>query len=381
MGETQNRNDSAEHHHPPLITLTRAEWPDLVPRVKEVAAALLDRLSEPIAPSLPSGPGENLPAARVEQVIRQTLTRQIPTLLETILATERILDELTPRALVVGNDLTLEGRAAVLTARRSGTPTLSLMHGTVTSDPLQKHHVVDRFLVYGDRSREELLSAGLAPQRVVVTGNPQLSSRPEPSRTTDPRVVELAGIPPGSPWILVASSGPGHRTSWTHHQAFVRALEELAHALPEIRFVVKLHRKDRRSSYPTSPPFAIIDHGTEGAPSTIFSWLRGPIALITGASTVAIEAMLMSVPVVTVDLLDELSNVDFIRAGATQHARTSQELHGIVERLVHQTQPAESSEGIEPFLRSTFASLDGGAARRAARSILETGQSVQGLGA
>jgi len=356
------------------ITLTRAEWPDLVGQVRECTAPLLDRLSEPISPRLEPGPGDHLSGTRIEEVVRRTLTRQIPTIVETILATESMVEELAPRAIVVGNDLTLEGRAAALTARRLGTPTLALMHGTVTSDPLQRHHVVDRFLVYGDRSRAELVASGVTADGIAVTGNPQLASRPKPSPETDPRVLQFGQIEAGAPWVLVASSGPGHRTSSSHHEQFIRALQTVAEELPEIRFVVKLHRKDRRENYPADPPFAIVEHGQEGAPRGIFSWLRGPSALITGASTVAIEAMLMTVPVITVDLAGELADVDFISAGATHHANGHREILQHLAGILASSETAGTNERVESFLQETFAHLDDEPARRAAEVLLQVAQ-------
>ena len=45
--------------------------------------------------------------------------------------------------------------------------------------------------------------------------------------------------------------------------------------------------------------------------------------MLTGASAVAVEAMLMDVPVVTMDFCNEIHGVDFIDAGATIHVNTA----------------------------------------------------------
>jgi len=353
-------------------TLTRAEWPDLVRRSQDATAPLLDRLEEPFGESLPDAGKIGLSQSRLEEILRRSLGRQLPTIVETVLATERLFDERTPRALLVGNDLTIEGRATARVADAAGVPTAALMHGTVTGDPLQRHHIVDRFLVYGERSRETLTTQGIESRRVTVTGNPRLGSRPEPAPETDTRVTRIGGIAPEQPWFLVASSGAGHRVSMAHHLRFIEGIGAASSALPASRWVVKLHRKDRRTHYPQDPPYPVIENSSDGAPPDIYSWLRGPVAVVTSASTVAIEAMLMGVPVITVDLADELSRVDFIEAGATIHCRTVADLvRRARETLERGCAPSGVSRRAQAFLQETFAHLDGDPVDASATAILD----------
>lgn len=81
-------------------------------------------------------------------VIKSALYVHMLPIVKTVLLTERLLEVMSPDVLVVGNDLTLEGRIACAKARSSGIPSVCLMHGNAFG-PLHKYHVVDRFLAFG----------------------------------------------------------------------------------------------------------------------------------------------------------------------------------------------------------------------------------------
>src|SRR4029079_7481214 len=130
--------------------------------------------------------------------------------------------------------------------------------------------------------------------------------------------------------ILVATSGPGHRISHEHHQVVIANLARLSAEFPDVPLVVKLHRKDRLEYYQQALDrrhrLILVREESSGFPRGIFEWLSGCSVVLTGASPVAVEAMLMDVPVVTMDFCQEIRGVDFIDAGATTHVQTSDAL-------------------------------------------------------
>ena len=235
---------------------------------------------------------------------------------------------------MVGNDLTIEGRAACRVAAARGIPTALFMHGNITSDALQSLHCADRALVYGRVHRRELMQQGIASERIVVCGTRRnLDDRPRQTGASTRSCNRRLGLRPNDPWILVATSGPGHRISHRHHQIVIENLVRLSKALPEVTVVVKLHRKDRLEYYQqgltdcAASKLIVVAEEVFGFPRDIFDWLQGCRLVLTGASAVAVEAMLMEVPVVTMDFCDEIQAVDFIDAGATCHMPHSQRAH------------------------------------------------------
>jgi UDP-N-acetylglucosamine 2-epimerase len=353
---------------------TRAAWPSKLRRahrdgvLRAKALARFGRWDVPRATT----------AHDVESAVRSTVINLLPLTCEAVANAHAALETLGARLLVVGNDLTLEGRAGCRVARLQGIPTATFMHGNITGDPLQARHSVDRILVFGNIHRDELVQRGYPRERIVVCGAPSMDARPRQTGRTNAQLCQRLGLQAGKPWILVTTSGPGHRISLAHHLTVVQELARLSAAMPTVPLVVKLHRKDRPEHYQKALQSAagrnmiVVAENTPGYPADIFEWLGGCPVVLTGASTVAVEAMLMDVPVVTMDFADEVQGVDFIEAGATRHVRTGEALvEAVTEILSGHAPAADAQSRVRAYLEEAFCSLDGRSASRAVGSLIE----------
>ncbi|REK10854.1 MAG: hypothetical protein DWQ37_15555 [Planctomycetota bacterium] len=251
-----------------------------------------------------------------------------------------------------------------------------IQYRAITGDSLQARHCADRMLLFGDIHRRQLAARGVSEERLVVCGAPHLDSRPRQMGRPDAQLQEQLGLRPGERWVLVATSGPGHRISMPHHEVVVANVARLSQALPDVPIVIKLHRKDQVEHYAqalkdcASARYWVIADGTAGYPRQIYSWLQGCSVLLTGASTTAQEAMLLNVPVITMDFNDEIHGVDFIDAGATLHVRSGEELvSGVRAMLEAGGPPAETQRRIDALLKESFHALDGRAAQRCAAAV------------
>jgi hypothetical protein len=314
----------------------------------------------------------------VEPAVRRTVIGLLPLVSEAVANSRAALETLGARLMVVGNDLTLEGRAGCRVARQRGIPTATFMHGNITGDPMHTRHCVDRILVFGNIHRDELARCGFPRERIVVCGAPSMDNRPQQTGRLNAELRERLGLQPGKPWILVATSGPGHRISLAHHHIVIQELAKLSAAVPAVPVVVKLHRKDRPEYYQAAlqndaaRSMIVVSENTPGYPTDIFQWLSGCPVVLTGASTVAVEAMLMDVPVVTMDFHDEIHGVDFIDAGATTHVRSGEALvEAVAEILAGHAPSLEARSRVRAYLEESFCALDGRSASRAAQSLVE----------
>jgi hypothetical protein len=314
----------------------------------------------------------------LEPVVRRTVIELLPLVSEAIANAHAALDAFGARLLVVGNDLTTEGRAGCRVARLRGIPTAMFMHGTIAGDPLQSMHVADRILVYGNVHRDELAQRGFPQDHIVVCGAPSLDNRPRQTGQVNAQLRDRLGLQAGDPWILVTTSGPGHRISMAHHKLVIEHLARLSAAVPTTPVVVKLHRKDHIEHYQQAlhnsagRKLIVVGVNTPGYPRDIFEWLDGCPVVLTGASAVAVEAMLMDVPVVTMDFRKEVLGVDFIDAGATTHVRTGEALvEAVTEILAGHAPSAEAQARVRAYLEESFCALDGRSASRAAGSLIE----------
>lgn len=153
---------------------------------------------------------------------------------------------------------------------------------------------------------------------------------------------------------------------------------QLSAAMPEMKFVAKLHRKDNLEHYSiaqsqiSSSKLIVVPSGHAALPSDIFEWLQGAFVLLTGGSTTAIEAMALDIPVITMDFADELDHIDFINEGATLHARSPKELRLRLEDVLFQSEEARRTSLVaRHFVKGQFLELDGKASVRCADAIVD----------
>jgi glycosyltransferase involved in cell wall biosynthesis len=351
-------------------------WPTAVRQARREGRQRARELARLPAWRLPNF-GETA-GALLEPALRATMVSILPSVAEAAANAREALRRIQPRVLVVGNDLTLEGNVGCRVAAQSGVATAVFMHGTITGIPMQASHPADRIFVYGDIHRQELLDRGIEAGRIVVCGDPNLDGRARQTGKIHPALKARLGLRDGAPWILVVTSGPGHRISHKHHETLITNLLGLARAIPQVPLVIKLHRKDRLAYYQSllkassGLPLHVVPHGAAGYPSDIFDWLQGCGMILTGASTTAIEAMAMDIPVITMDYCGELYRIDFIDAGATIHVTDASGLVAAVKQvLATGRSPKDVQTRVEEFLKGTYFALDGRSSQRAAESLQE----------
>jgi hypothetical protein len=168
--------------------------------------------------------------------------------------------------------------------------------------------------------------------------------------------------------VLVATSGAGDKVSMEEHLRFIDVLFAAARSLPEQRFVVKLHRKDRESLYsrsarPRNLELVGVDRSRFG--DDIYDYLQRARVLVTVQSTSAIDAMAVGVPVIAVDIAgqDRRAGVEFLRftRSATSLAELVAALRG--DGLV------EDDDDVRAYVRRHFAHL--GRAAEVAAALLD----------
>jgi len=319
---------------------------------------------------------EAVDAAAGLVAMRATVAELLPAVWETVTAVDLVLRKCGARVLVVGNDLTLEGRSGAMRARALGAKVACLMHGTVTGSPLHAYHLADQFLVFGEASQETVRGLGLSEKQSVIVGAPHLPDVPAQTGRIHPALEARLGLVQGEPWVLVATSGPGHSVSLETHRRLVAALSELSARHPQLKLVAKLHRKDRPAYYAEAvrhcpgSRLQVVPPDMPGLPDHIFEWLQGCPLLLTGASASAVDAMVLGVPVLSVDLGGELDDVDFIREGATLHVRDLRALEAtLLEALAQPDGLRPVCARAQTYLHRAFAARGAEAAEQAARAI------------
>jgi hypothetical protein len=242
----------------------------------------------------------------------------------------QLLERLRPQVVLAGNPYTVEGKIAVLAARDYGVASAAVEHGTIfANDPRWDRSPLDLVCVWGDPSRRALESNGLAPDRIAITGSPRHDAifLGAAAARAEARDSDTANI-------LVATSGPGDQVGMIEHQGFIELLTAAIEQLPSVRWVIKLHPKDRPEYYGSLGAMApervrIVRGKPESNGADIFEFLKTSRALVTVTSSTALDAMSVGVPVIAVDVWpagQRPSGIFFLQRGCARPAATAEEL-------------------------------------------------------
>lgn len=237
-----------------------------------------------------------------------------------------------PSFVFVGNDLTPAGRLFSRIVKLHNINTYSIQHGNVYSDWIGSHHIVDYFFTFGTTSKEVLERLPSMSSKIVVSGSPflhRLLSQKEEIQKEAEFLWQRFSI--RAPYTLIALSGHGHSTSKSHYLSCLKSLKKLAAEHAKERFVIKLHPKESIADYEVfrkQENVILITNSMvpDNWNYSIFTWLHGSEKVITGSSTVALEAMAMSIPVISIDYANEYESVDFRKVGATFNVENHEQL-------------------------------------------------------
>lgn len=325
------------------------------------SASLLARTARAVRGLRPAG-FEPIELAAIVPVTRQVVAQNASDLIRLAHGIDWVIERARPSLVLAANPYTVDGRAAWRLGAARGVPTAAVEHGTVfVNDPIWDECGVDVFCAWGEPSRQSLMACGLKDERIAVVGAAYL----------DAFVAAFEAGADEKPSILVATSGPGDLVSHEQHAAFIEMLYEASVAVPEVRFVVKLHRKDRPELYAAAAArhpggqIEIVRHGPLG---DIFKFLRGARAMITIASAAALEAMVVRVPVITVQVSTSASTrVEFIERGCTRHVKSAAALAKEIKAAFKGTRDPATEAAAHTYAGEHFANLGHAAAAAASR--------------
>lgn len=244
----------------------------------------------------------------------------------------------SPSKCIIGYDITPEGRIAVDICSNLKIESICIQHGSVAGEPLDGEHIVQFYLLYGEQVKEYLEGIGNNSDSLKVFGAPYLDKELF-ELEKDGNTLEELGLNPEADTLLVALSGPGHCTTMDHFNEIVKSLVLFAKFHPSINMIFKLHRKDTSENYErifeeVEFRCPLIDAKDMRFPTDIFYWLNTSDVLLTGSSTVALEAMLKSNPVITIDYQNQYQNIDFIEMGCTYHVEKQEQLEETILKVL-----------------------------------------------
>ncbi len=235
----------------------------------------------------------------------------------------KLISSLSPKALIVGNDLIVENRAMVICAKKKLIPSFCIQHGSMNNlNPLYSEIIVDNYFVFGDKIKNHLESLNKPKTRFIVSGAPYLEEYTIKENNNAQN-------------IIIMLSGPGHSYTLKHHHRILKSLISIANHCKEYKFFLKPHSKDFYSEE--------IINGTnielisniqfKSKYASVLDLISEFDVLVSGASTSVLEALFLKKKVVTVDFENAYSEADFIQDGLTVHCKNEIELNRLFENV------------------------------------------------
>jgi hypothetical protein len=294
-------------------------------------------------------------------------------------------DTLQPSAALTYAEAGGWGRALALEARRRGIPFVGLQHGFIYRHWLNYLHEPDEMLpaspgssdrgfpyptstlVFDEYAAQHLREAGrFPPGSIRVTGSPRLDQLAATFNALTDRDVEgaqhAAGADPSRALVLLV-------TKYSEVRPVLGILLDAVRTMDLIQLAIKTHPAETPGPYEAAA-VGIQNVRVLPASARLAPLLRASRAVITVNSTVALDALALGIPVLSIGLPNNLT--PFVEAGAIAGASTAQETTERLQRLLYDEEFRQRLTTASTSLVSAWRMVpDGRAAERSAAAVLD----------
>lgn len=261
--------------------------------------------------------------------------REFRRLIPQMAVAEHILGCHRPALIVSADDADQRCRIYSLLGRSFGIPSLVVQQGFTTAEyPDWRFFSADAVAVMSENQRDGIISQGVPPDRITVTGHPGFDSLVSLDPDTSSRTRVALRVGDGHSMLLFASgpyvigsrsfSGPNVR------RTMIRAVCEAAEAVESSYLVVKPHPSENvrelRSLVGRRQRLLIVDKMGDITPL-----IKACDVFITFFSQSGLQALVAGKPVINVAFPGSGTSTAYSDSGATWLARSRDE----IERHIH----------------------------------------------
>ncbi|MFQ5706218.1 MAG: UDP-N-acetylglucosamine 2-epimerase [bacterium] len=229
----------------------------------------------------------------------------------------------------------------------------------------------DRLCVMGDKSRRQFIQLGVEPDKIVVTGQPRYD---ELFLLLNNGAMK-AGKSRRKFNILYAShpfSHYGRFSAFYEDQMLKAVLQTIKELGPEYSLTIKLHPSESEHRF----HHVLRKLGGDNVSTTrnlnIYDLFKECSLVVGAASTVILEAMLFKKPIITLDFSRRADSLPYSEKGAALRVQKPEKLrNAITDALFNEKLRCRIRKGQKQFLEEYVYRIDGRAAKRVTRVILE----------
>ncbi|MBP2044975.1 UDP-N-acetylglucosamine 2-epimerase [Methanobacterium aggregans] len=275
---------------------------------------------------------------------------------------QKIMEDLNPKLVAVGDDRTSFVRAQLIQAIKRDIPVVEVQHGLYLPGGPMTDPISDKIFIWGEGTKPALMGAGAREDQLEVTGSPlydSLISRiPDVKQDSEPKTILFATQP-------MATQSISDDTNLQVAQKIAGFLEKRK----DLKLIVKPHPVENADYYRSalkSIPEDIVD--VRDSREDIFQFLELADIVILMSSTVGIEAAIMDKPMICIKSKQSI----YVEEGVALEAETPDEvLTRIGEILGDEDVNENLRENMKEFVMKYAYLQDGQASERIAQSIIQ----------
>jgi hypothetical protein len=314
--------------------------------------------------------------------IERLFILELPIIIEYIELSKEILRIEKPDIIVVASEISKDNKALVLAGNFTNTPVLAVQHGFIFDaddylidysctekelyeEPFKESIFPQKFAIYGDATKNILLKEIKYPfkERIEVTGQPRYDDLIKKKEVFDKKRICIDwGIDPTKRIVLIGSQTfhvAGNKESFC--RSIILALKDN----PQLQIVIKPHPSEHESWYRRLANEIGAKLVILPPKSDILKAIFVCDVLVTFYSTVALDAVVLGRPVVTINLTGNPDPIPYARDGVAIGVYKENDIAlAIKEVLENPTIRRRLELAREGYLKEHLYRLDGNATKR-----------------
>ena len=309
--------------------------------------------------------------------IDRLLSTQIPLVVGRINWTEKFAGFLKPCSFVVHEDITPLSRSMCRILKNRNIPIVVVQHGILTHDMGGMYVmpvVADCQAVWGEFYKHWHVTRGGSPENQIVTGSPKHDQLKYISPLDRGEVCRRFGLNSGCDVALVATEwyqGSSSRFMIEQYEDYIRLVLRSLMAYENLQVVVKLHPSHQSIYRRIVTEVAEIEGANiVVARDSLWDLIRLSRFVVVSLSSVAIEALILHKPVISVNLLDDEDISGLVRAELVLSARNEGELHRAIMACIEPGEKQKSDDKSRMMMLNPFVfAVDGNSSARVAELV------------
>ena len=276
-----------------------------------------------------------------------------------------------PDIMVVVNDLTLFGKAAVTAGQKLGIPSLRISASVVAPNQLMPPVSADFLAVSGEAIKEVYVQSGVQEDKIIITGNPRFDKLYQRNEQNDRNAIFTKFNLDRKKKLIVLTT---ENASVDETDELLRAAFSTVNEIKDIQLIVKPHPAETSELHKLLLYEMNINNAIIVEDIDIYELLNAADCVLTSFSATGLEAMMLGKPVISINLTGEPDRMPYAESGAAFGVYHEDELApAIMNALTDNDVRDKLKVGRESFVERYNYRMDG----RAAERVVELLQTIE----